>query len=370
MEGNILKKILTTCIIFILMSTSLFLIKAETTGPSTIYVDDDNTEGPWEGTLENPYNFIQDAIDHASRGDTISVFNGLYKENILVRVSISIIGEDKNNTIVYGNGRNDVFNISADNVEITKFTIQNSGKKRIFDKYEKAGIKIRANYASIHNNIINDNKGHGIAVYYLDLPEESIGSVIEKNSIVHNGQHGIYAISTDGLRIINNTIQYNIDGVVMSVLSSCYVLDNLIMDNEDYGIFAQTNVKDCVISLNVIENHKSKAISLISENTIINNNHISGSMVGIDLFKEWRGSSNYIRNNNILNCEKCGFFEHYRFNDAWYGIPNCWENNYYGISHDKPMFIFGKLLGFDRIKFIPWIEIDWHPATEPYDIEV
>ncbi|HIG99638.1 MAG TPA: hypothetical protein HA258_03550, partial [Thermoplasmata archaeon] len=31
---------------------------------STIYVDDSNTDGPWDGSIEHPYQFIQDGVDH------------------------------------------------------------------------------------------------------------------------------------------------------------------------------------------------------------------------------------------------------------------------------------------------------------------
>ena len=33
---------------------------------NTIYVDDDNTQGPWDGTAEHPFQNIQDGINHAS----------------------------------------------------------------------------------------------------------------------------------------------------------------------------------------------------------------------------------------------------------------------------------------------------------------
>jgi len=100
----------------------------------------------------------------------------------------------------------------------------------------------------------------------------------------------------------------------------------LISDN-NYGIFSSTTVKDCAISSNVIQNHKSKAISLLCENIIIFNNHINGALIGVDFFKEWNRFSNHICNNNILNCKICGFFELYVFHDFWDGIPNCWEFN-------------------------------------------
>ena len=59
---------------------------------------------------------------------------------------------------------------------------------------------------------------------------------------------------------------------------------------------------------------------------------------------------------------------------AIYG-SNDWDANYWGRGRILPYPIFGlkhpgNLLGeiFLNLK-IPWIEIDWHPAKEPYDID-
>ena len=35
-----------------------------------IYVDDDNTTGPWDGTEDHPFQFIQDGIDVAVGDDS------------------------------------------------------------------------------------------------------------------------------------------------------------------------------------------------------------------------------------------------------------------------------------------------------------
>lgn len=62
---------------------------------TTIYVDDDNTNGPWYGTLEHPYRFIQDAVDNATNGDAVFVSSGMYQEHVVIATSIQLLGEEK-----------------------------------------------------------------------------------------------------------------------------------------------------------------------------------------------------------------------------------------------------------------------------------
>ena len=49
--------------------------------PTTLYVDDDNTTGPWDGSIDHPFQYIQDAVDYAVDGDTIWVKPGIYYED-------------------------------------------------------------------------------------------------------------------------------------------------------------------------------------------------------------------------------------------------------------------------------------------------
>jgi len=128
-------------------------------GGSTIYVDDDNTAGPWDGTLDNPYQFVQDGIDHALGGDTVYVFKGTYVENIVVSKSIELIGEDKENTVITGDGFGTVVKIIAECVNVSRFTITKSGSNS-----NNAGIMIHTSYNIITNNNIQKNGYYGLYV--------------------------------------------------------------------------------------------------------------------------------------------------------------------------------------------------------------
>ena len=100
---------------------------------NTIYVDDDNTNGPWDGTLQYPFQHIQDGIDAAVIGDTVFVFNGTYYENVIIDKAVNLVGEDKDNTTIDGGGSGIVVTTSTDWVNINGFTIQNSGNVNFFE---------------------------------------------------------------------------------------------------------------------------------------------------------------------------------------------------------------------------------------------
>jgi len=92
------------------------------------------------GSGPNNYTKIQDAIDNASNGDTVFVYNGTYNEGLNVNKSIDLIGEDKNTTIIKGSNWGLVVFISADYVIFSNFTIQNQNPY-----YSSSGIMLNSN---------------------------------------------------------------------------------------------------------------------------------------------------------------------------------------------------------------------------------
>ena len=290
--------------------------------------------------------YIQDLIDDASDGDTIYIPSGIYYENIVINKSISLVGEDKNTTIIDGSYIGDVVNISADWVNISGFTIQKSG-----DGLVDAGIDIRSNNNTIIGNIITLNNENGIYLAYSDY------NIIKDNTITSNEDDGIDFDDSN-----YNIIEHN----------------NIALNNDD-GIYIEDSEFNTIKANNVISNNGDGIYFKQSKYNNISKNNISNNSIGIYLigyvglfhFKEiFLGGSNQniIIKNNLINNEQDAFFQNSRLNR--------WSKNYYNRPRISPKLIFGEIYWFTFVfplgiahYNIPWIpKIDWHPALRPYDI--
>lgn len=185
-----------------------------------LYVDDDNIEGPWDGTQEHPYQHIQDGIDTAIEWDTVFVYGGTYYENVAVDKSIDLIGENRDTTIIDGGDSGNVVNVSSDRVIISGFTIQNTGAN-----LSAVGIEIRSNYCTFSGNIISEN-GWGVYVYH------SWNNTITDNIITSNSKYGIYFYVSDDNVISRNIISENDYGIRIKSSRNNNVFANTICNNE------------------------------------------------------------------------------------------------------------------------------------------
>ena len=67
-----------------------------------LYVDDDNTSGPWNGSSIHPYQFIQDAVTTSTAGTTIVVMPGTYFENVSIHgktIALTSLDPDDPSTV-------------------------------------------------------------------------------------------------------------------------------------------------------------------------------------------------------------------------------------------------------------------------------
>jgi len=176
--------------------------KANTVSSFTgiIYVDDDNEAGPWDGTLEHPYQFIQDGIDNADEEYKIHIFNGVYYENLIVDKKLFIEGENPQNTIIDGNYGEIIVNVIDKNVKITNLSIRNSDGFK-----NNAGIKIHTNDNLITNCIFYRTK---TGVYFDGANFSEI-----KNCKFYSNGKGIFLKSSYSCNIADCCFTHNSIGI-------------------------------------------------------------------------------------------------------------------------------------------------------------
>lgn len=236
--------------------------------PKTLFVDDDATPGG-NGSLEAPYQTIQEAVDNAKNGDTIRVFEGLYLENVVVDVMVHLIGNGSADTTINASESGDVVTITADYVNMSGFAVEGSGTD------SESGIFVQANHTTIFNNSCSNN----------------IRSIRLLNAHFNS--------------IHNNTCNDNTDesgrGIVVMYSNNNTVSDNICSRNEQSGILVQESSNNTIVK-NICNDNKFNGIAfdLASENTL-RNNSCSGNEVGISL--DGSSSNNVDRNNCSGNSE-------------------------------------------------------------------
>jgi len=284
-----------------------------------LYVDDDNTAGPWDGSEEHPYNTIQEAVDVAYPGYAVFVKNGTYNENLVINKTIKLIGENRSNTIIDGNYKDHVILVSAPDVRISGFTIQNSSKGE-FD----AGIKMLSldSYVSIINNIVENNQ---IGIFLNYAYEDS--NTLVKDNLVQNNVQGIYSHWSDSNTIENNIVQNNDEEGIEFIRSrSGKITKNIIKDNGGYGIYLRGSSDNNLIGENLLENN--------SEGVRVENSN-----------------ENVITKNNLVENDVQAYFTN--------SFLNRWRGNYWS---DWERILPKKIKGTIKYRGIPWVNFDWFPS--------
>jgi parallel beta-helix repeat protein len=433
-EDEIIRKCLSVLIIILFVGIITFSATAQITEKFQL-----TSKGNWlyvGGNGPENYSKIQDAIDNASDGDIVFVYDDSspYVDPVIIHKSITLMGEDKNTTIIDGNqegphGSN--IEITADSVIVSNFTFLNTK-----GYYEFSIIKIHSNDNQISNNIFNPTqycrgiyifngdrnfitenifngiyndgiiaeyanntiitenicggKNSGIVIddssnnivlsnqlvgtYFIGIFIRGRNNTVSENCICHAEDSTLAAgIKVVGLSVLDintifkNEIKYCENGI-LTVSYSSHIKENII-SNCHYGIWLLGSTGN-IISKNNISNNEdgihvsSGILNIISYNTIVSNN-VTGIML-------WGGFKNEILNNNIC-------WNTRNAQNLYCKRPR-WNGNYWGETMTLPKIFFGT--GRIRIGtswnshghpeevyfYFPKINIDWHPAPEPYFI--
>jgi parallel beta-helix repeat protein len=263
------------------------------TSPSTIYVDDDNVAGPWDGSLSNPYQNITSALENALDDDTIFVFNGTYSEDLVVEKRVSLHGESIEGTTIDGTGTTNTIYVILNGVEITNFTVTNSGTD-----YPYSGIFLdNVQDSRVLDNNVSFNNGIGIFVAW------GSNNTILHNIASHNGQVGIRVDGHNSPALLeNNTIEYNqLDGIFTYNAHDVIIQENTISNNGQNGISLEGTSLNITVRNNLIESNAWHGIGLVSDTSycnILGNNITANTQDGINLFM---ADNNKISENNVVS---------------------------------------------------------------------
>ena len=186
------KRIKQKALIFAVIFAMMAFVSGESTSATTVLVPDD-------------YATIQEAVDAANAGDTIIVRDGTYRENIDVKKRLTLKSEkgSENCNVQAAAPDDHVFNVSADHVEISGFSVEGA------NDYKKAGIGLHADYCNISNNTCSSNNEYGI---YLEWPDNNF---IYLNNFINNCK-GVYYTVSENIWNSTEKITYTYNGSTYS----------------------------------------------------------------------------------------------------------------------------------------------------------
>jgi len=267
------------------------------------------------------YTRIQDAVDNASNGDTVLVYNGTYQENVVVNKTINLIGENRTTAVIDGGGSGDVIRLNSDWTNISGFTIINGGS---------TGIYLYSNFNNVSGNIISLNKNHGIYLW-----DSSMYNFISDNIIVSNEYGGIYWYYSGYNIISNNEIVSNFVGIGFRYSSNNIITNNTIALNKGWvGMWLSVSCNNNSICGNIITNNDDGLEIYSSNNNIISDNIISNNHCGLEL--SFSANNNIIKNNTFFN-DGLYVYDSYHntvFNNTVNGKPLVYLENESDISID------------------------------------
>jgi hypothetical protein len=304
------------------------------------------------------FTLINEAVNYSSPGDIIEVYSGFYPEDSIriVKDDITLIGisnelgggDDSGKPFIKGNGSAIVIRVEASDVIVSNFRIENPPTKPV---------------GFICCIFINVD-------FYPFYPK----NVTISDCIISDSEHtGIYCYEPDGenIKIINNHISYcNQTGI--SINSTDIIMTgNVITDCREIGIDFRSSLLN--VSGNIIR-RCGIGIHCGGDNNILYGNDIENCAIGI----QNGGCGTIITKNNLKNYSQNRFWFTGLFGERLFeGFKkSIWVGNYWDtwsgvgpkmISGYKILMIYLNPYVFIPI-FIPWVDFDWHPANEPYDI--
>ena len=260
--------------------------------------------------------------------------------------------------------------------------VSSSAYNIIFENTIKGGNLRGIHLGSSGNTTISNNTilGYHLTGICVDSSSNNkiTGNYISKsmNGMAIGGSHNIvtenhvYDCSKCGIggsgsicnTFYNNEVAFGAgNGMNFKGASYCNITKNTISSNNGIGIDFRADFS--IVSENIIKNNGEGGIySQASYSSIITRNIIQSNGYAIYLYIS---NKNVISRNNFLDN-----LPHIFFTDSY---RNKWIRNYWDEFRFFPKIIVGRFTipsfnPYEPPSYFKWINIDWFPAKEPYDI--
>lgn len=174
------------------------------------------------------YTTIQGAInaDETEDGHVIFVDAGIYYEHVYVNKSLTLIGENKDNTIIDGSKTGKVVQLNT-SASVTGFTIRNGD----YGIWVQTSWGYTPEYVGfvLNDNYIVDNNYGGMHLQCCG------GNIITNNMVANNTLFGVHLYHAGNNNISNNTILNNGHGIDFYGNSNDNILRNNNMTDNKYN---------------------------------------------------------------------------------------------------------------------------------------
>ena len=243
------------------------------------------------GSGPGNYTSIQTAIDAATQGDTVFVYNGTYFEHISITKPLSLIGERKETTRIVSNGSAEVVKVTGDWVNITGFAIENSDNH----------ISIRLSGSKSTNLTSNDFGIRGVYISGTKIKYWNTHDIDDTNTV--NGKPVHYWKNVTGGTVpsgAGQVILANCTGVHVKDQSISQVYTGILL-----GFSSGNRISDVRISNTSIGVEFS-----YSHGNAFENSSLNGNRYGMYF---WFSDSNTIENDTV-SVSKQGIGSYYSNN--------------------------------------------------------
>ena len=231
-------------------------------------------------TVPDDYSSIQAAINAASAGDTVYVRNGTYYELVDVNKTMSLVGENKDTTVIDGSGFPNsaaliIYDVS--NATVQDLTVQNA----------TIGLGLyNANYTKLRNISLRSNQqniilGDPLVVQYNTEDIDESNTVDGKPVYFWINRENGQIPSDAGYVALNNCSNVTVQGLN-------FTKDGIVL----------VNVKDCLIENLTITETQMPLQTIDTENCTIRNSLFNNSVSGVKL---WNYNQSSFTNNIVSN---------------------------------------------------------------------